>query len=505
MHSLRSGSGRTRALVAALALAWLGPRVAVAAPANNAVTVVTPVDSGTPWTADDVAAVETKIDALLGSAATLRGAHVGFLAVTSDGAAIVYGHAPADTFAPGSTYKIVTTATALRVLGPQFRFHTTLLSAAPPAGGRIDGAVVLRGGGDPTLSVADLDAAAAAVAASGVHEIRGGVTIDQSAFAPMPYAAGWTWDDFVYAYAAPITALSVNRNAVRVTIVPGNGPGSPAQVSTDPALAGVPLEVAASTGDAKSVETIALDEESLHAVRIVGNIPAGGAPVHLHAAIPDPSRFAAAILAQRLAAHGVTVREAASPAVPSGPPPANVLWSRDSAPLGQLLPPFLLPSDNFYGEVLVRMFGAARTGGQGSIDRGLAAMVEEIGRAHVDPATVTLADGCGVSQYDRLTPSAIVALLDEAWASGNRALWLDALPIWGVRGTLSDWPTAARVQGRVFAKTGSLMHQRGLAGYVETLRHGPVTFAFLLDDWMGNDDGPYQSLMADVLGALVDG
>ena len=108
-----------------------------------------------------------------------------------------------------------------------------------------------------------------------------------------------------------------------------------------------------------------------------------------------------------------------------------------------------------------------------------------------------------MSQYDRLTPAALVALLQGAWASGNRALWLDALPIWGVRGTLADWPAAALVQGRVFAKTGSLMHQRGLAGYVQTARHGRVTFAVLLDDWMGTDDAPYQSLMADVLGALA--
>lgn len=155
----------------ALACAVLAARGALAA---SQVEVVAPADGGAPWTAADISAVGTKIDALLASAPTLRGAHIGVLALGADGSTVVYGHAPAGTFAPGSTYKIVTAAAALRVLGPQFRFHTVLGAAAPPAGGRIDGPVVLRGGGDPTLEAADLDAAAAAVAALGVREIRAG-------------------------------------------------------------------------------------------------------------------------------------------------------------------------------------------------------------------------------------------------------------------------------------------------------------------------------------------
>jgi len=107
-----------------------------------------------------------------------------------------------------------------------------------------------------------------------------------------------------------------------------------------------------------------------------------------------------------------------------------------------------------------------------------------------------------MSQYDRITPRDLVAVLQHDWSGPNRQLVLDSLPVGGARGTI-EGIAGTPAAGRVFAKTGSMMHVRGLAGYLATERHGAVTFAFNVDDW----NGEYPSLAAlraQVLSRIVN-
>jgi D-alanyl-D-alanine carboxypeptidase len=69
---------------------------------------------------------------------------------------------------------------------------------------------------------------------------------------------------------------------------------------------------------------------------------------------------------------------------------------------------------------------------------------------------------------------------------------LNALPVSGVRGTLSTSYAGTPAERVVFAKTGSISHVRTISGFVQTRHHGPVTFSFLVNQWMGEDqpDGP---------------
>jgi D-alanyl-D-alanine carboxypeptidase/D-alanyl-D-alanine-endopeptidase (penicillin-binding protein 4) len=78
---------------------------------------------------------------------------------------------------------------------------------------------------------------------------------------------------------------------------------------------------------------------------------------------------------------------------------------------------------------------------------------------------------------------------------------LDSLPVGGARGTI-EGIAGTPAAGRVFAKTGSMMHVRGLAGYLATARHGAVTFAFEVDDWNG-DYPSLAALRAKVLSRIV--
>ena len=174
----------------------------------------------------------------------------------------------------------------------------------------------------------------------------------------------------------------------------------------------------------------------------------------------------------------------------------------DSSPLAQILPKFWIPSDNFVGELLLKELGYVTGGAPGTWVKGIAFETEWLRSLGVDPGTTTLADGSGLSQYDRITPRDLVAILQHDWNGPNRQLVLDSLPVGGARGTI-EGVAGTDAAGRVFAKTGSMRHVRGLAGYVSTKRHAAVTFAFSVDDWNG-DFPSLAALRAAVLSRIVD-
>jgi D-alanyl-D-alanine carboxypeptidase/D-alanyl-D-alanine-endopeptidase (penicillin-binding protein 4) len=146
-----------------------------------------------------------------------------------------------------------------------------------------------------------------------------------------------------------------------------------------------------------------------------------------------------------------------------------------------------LPSDNLIAEELLREIDVAANAHAGTLEGGHALEQTWLRSIGVDPATVTLADGSGLSQYNRFTPRALVAILTHDWNGPNRQAVLDALPMAGVRGDLRGAMLGTAAEGHVIAKTGSMSHVRGLAGYVVTRTRGTLVFALSIDDWIGTD------------------
>jgi D-alanyl-D-alanine carboxypeptidase/D-alanyl-D-alanine-endopeptidase (penicillin-binding protein 4) len=196
---------------------------------------------------------------------------------------------------------------------------------------------------------------------------------------------------------------------------------------------------------------------------------------------------------------GVPLEVTHAGSAPSGTP---IVWTHDSPPLASWLGPrFWIPSDNLFAELLLRELAYAGGVHPGTTAGGIAlerAWLQSIG---VDPATTTVADGCGMSQYDRITPRDLAAILQHDWNGPNRQLVLDSLPVGGARGSIEGIP-GTPAAGRTFAKTGSMMHVRGLAGYLATQRHGAVTFAFNVDDWIG-DYPALAAVRAQVLSRVI--
>ncbi len=487
--------------------------------------IALPTAGGTPWSTAEIARLGGDLDAMLATAPALHGAHVGVYAIDTASNAVLYARAPDDEFQPASTLKLLVGSAALDRLGGSFRFRTTL---GIESDSRYAPSLVLHGGGDPTLATADLANAVGSLPVTALSR-QTQVFVDDSAFDAKPYPDGWTWDDFAQDYAPRISAVTLDENVVSLRVSPGARAGDAADVQfadgRQPsgliegcnAALGTTVRVVsrATTGARGTADTIDVSRNPSGCPQVVGSIPLGAAAQSVAAAVYDPLVAAAETLRAKLDERKGVVASASAfvspvplesidsvderlrPFRPLGT--ERIVWTHDSQSLAELLGPrFWIPSDNLFGELLLKELGLIAGGKPGTTGKGVAYEKLWLRSIGVDPATVTLADGCGMSQYDRITPRDLVAILQHDWNGPNRRLVLDSLPVGGARGTiegLAGTPAA----GRVFAKTGSMMHVRGLAGYLATVRHGAVTFAFNVDDW----NGAYPALAALRAAVLV--
>lgn len=453
--------------------------------------------------------LQTSVTAALHAAPTLAGAHVGVLVLDADSGATLFARSADDDFVPASTLKLIVGSAALARLGTAFTFVTSVEAEGTLAAGTLSGDLYLRGGGDVQLSQTDLDAAAAAVAGSGIARIAGGVIADATRYDAPRYPSGWEIDDVPYEYAAVPSALGMDLNVAHVRVLPGDAPGSPTTLQTNVQSGVVTIENASVTGPPGSRDTtdLARPWDRPTTVVVTGRYPMAAPPSDdLTPALPDPARFTADGFARALAAHGV----AANDAIASGttPPDARVLWSHRSKPLRLLLRDFWLPSTNLLGEQLLEELGAQSATAVGDTRmRGLTlerAWLRSIG---VEPETLTLADGSGLSSYDRVTPRALVTVLRADWRGPQRAIVLAALPVAGVSGTLGGLFDEAPLRGAIVAKTGSMNHARLLAGYAHTVHGRTVVFALMIDEWTDPSAGAEAAMdaaRAKILAAIVE-
>ncbi len=384
---------------------------------------------------------------------------------------MLYAHDAGDAFIPASTMKLIVGSAALDELGNAFSFATTL---------SIDGTTLyLRGGGDPTLQPSDLDEAATAAQTLGQSRFVSELDADDTHYSITRYPDGWQVDDLPYDYAAPVSALGLADNVLHIAIHPADAAGSPATFTVQPDDANLQIENDATTGAARSADTTALELAWSHpnTIRITGSVPLD-APSSLDAAMLDPTGVVLDTFGQSLSRAGIV---AASTGRAPTPPGARVLWQHHSAALPQLLASMWQPSDNLIAETLLDELGSATDGD--SRANGIAREVAWLKTLDVDPQTLTIADGSGMSAYDRVTPSALVAILAHDWNGAERDVVMAALPQPGKPGTLEHAFAGTPLVGHLFAKTGTSNHTRTLAGYLQT-PHGTYIFALLVNDWI---------------------
>jgi len=442
------------------------------------------------------AELPVKIQRVLDTATGMRHGFLGLLIVNAATGEVLFESNQNHLFVPASNSKLFTTALGLARLGPDHRFHTTVVAGWEPDGeGRIAGAVTLVGDGDTNLSGRELpyrvdsphgeglraiEDLADQVAARGVRRIDGDIIGDDSAYVWEPYPSGWGQGDAIWEYGAPVSALTINDNAFTLTL----HPGEPTRVSIDPALEFYQIDNLVEQGSPRHIRIER--EPGSRQLRIWGTLPRNDPGLTEILAIHDPALYAAVALRDALERRGVAVRgEAVArhslPGAPVAPSSGFELARMDSAPLLEGLRVAAKVSQNLHAEMILRAVGRARRG-TGTREAGLEEMrmfLKEIG---VPASEYQLDDGSGLSRTSLVTPDAVVKLLRFMYRSPYRQNWLSLLPVGGEDGTLRLRMRDTAAAGRIHAKTGSLTHVTALSGYAERKDGTMLAFSFLANN-----------------------
>lgn len=432
--------------------------------------------------------VARTIDSLL-DAPALRHGVSGVLVESMRDGRTVYARNADKAFVPGSNMKLLTTAAALDMLGPSFRYKTTLRVSGKHIGHALRGDVYIEGGGDPTLRTQDLESFARGLRKLGIRRIEGGVVGDESRFGKAERGFAWAWDDEQWYYAAPAGALNLNRNAVEVFVRPGRKAGQPAVVWFNPPSAYLKVENNTVTTAPGGKASVTVNRQHRRNVVVVsGNVPIGyfNPTPEERVSVDDPALYAATALTEALLRAGVSVYE--PPRVSVTPASARAVFAHQSPPLSEILALVNKPSDNLIAQVLFRSL-AAQAHGPCTDAESVNIELAYLKRIGGDAGAVVIADGAGLSRRDFISPANIVDVLRHAYAGLSFGAFFDSLPIAGRDGTLSRRMKGTVAEGNVRGKTGYLSNVSALSGYLTTASGETLAFSILMNNHLcGNTE-----------------
>jgi D-alanyl-D-alanine carboxypeptidase/D-alanyl-D-alanine-endopeptidase (penicillin-binding protein 4) len=402
-------------------------------------------------------------------AARPPGTAVGYLLIDLESGLTLAELNPDLPLIPASTTKLATAVVALDVLGPEYRYQTDLLARGPIERGVLKGDLILRGGGDPMLDLADLLGLAIRLETLGIYRVDGRFLIDDSALPRLTEIE--PTQPLEAAYNPSIGALSLAFNRVRVAWSGGGRiqaaalpPLYEAQFEADSPARLPPGGVALARDDGEGVVWRVADRGRR---RQVAELP-----------VKDPGLHVGYVFRQLASAQGIALSPPVRGITPAG---ASVLAVHESAPLGLLMRDMLLYSNNMMAE-MIGLSAAARLGDvSGGLQSSGRLMVAHLRRMmpEVDWRGAVLGNHSGLDATARLTPRQLAAIAHYGWR--HNALPA-LLPGGGWSGTLIrrfNGPDAAL---RVWAKTGTLKYGSALAGYLFPLTDRPAVFVTMVSD-----------------------
>jgi len=372
---------------------------------------------------------------------------------------------------PASVAKLLTTYAALDELGPAYTWKTPLWFAGPIRSGVLEGNLHLQGRGDPKLTVERVWLALQRIRAMGVHEIRGDIVLDQSAFVVPETSTAEFDNEPLRPYNARSQALLLNLSAVIYTFTPDAARGV-AMVSAEPLLDGaqvdatVPL-VSGPCGDWRgALKATTGDAQRPFSMQFAGSYPASCGERYWALAPGDARQYAARLLATLWRQGGGklagTVREGAAPA------DAEPTFELTSPPLADVVRDINKYSNNVMAQQVFLTLGLLRSGVARVAPDDAREALKQWLRERLGESLegVVIDNGSGLSRQTRLSASLLARVLQRAWSSAVMPELVSSLPVTGLDGTLRRSRNNAATTGRAHLKTGSLRDVQAMAGYV---------------------------------------
>jgi serine-type D-Ala-D-Ala carboxypeptidase/endopeptidase (penicillin-binding protein 4) len=449
-------------------------------PGKFAPTPVVSSPTGSP--ADKQKWLKDQIDTALGDP-ELAKAKVGIDVVDIDSGKTLYARNDGGLFNPASNVKLFTTAAALALLGPEYRWKTVVYAETPVSGGELKGKLYIKGHGDPSLVVEDLWRVVTDLYAGGLRKVTGDLAVDDTFFDDVRVGPGFEQKAEDLPFRAPNGALSLNYNAVAVHVFPGAGDAAPARIVLDPQTPYFTIVNEARTvASGRTAITVESREAPDHTeIRVSGRIRVGDAGQMLQRRVSHPDLYATYAFRELLARRGIkvsgnVVREAT-------PATARALAAHYSQPLGVVVRDVNKRSNNFMAEQVLKTLGAETGGRPGTWQKGIDAVSGFLERLGIAKKAYKMTNGSGLYNSNLFSPAQLTTLLRVAYKDFRFAAdFIGSLALAGADGTVSHRMEGGLAERYVRAKTGTLAGVSCLAGYAGAPGHAPLAFAIFMND-----------------------
>ncbi len=423
-----------------------------------------------------------KIDSLF-SHRCAKGARAGVKIVSLTSNQTLFEKNARQLFVPASNMKMVTTAAALRKLGPDFRFPTKVYGTGPTVNNTLKGDMFLKGFGDPFLVTERMWLLVNEIKNLPLNKIEGDLILDGSYFGGGPRVASWKGYDGPEAYLAPLSALSFNFNTIAVHVGPGKRSGDRPVVVIDPATAYTRLENSAVTKNKGKRGRLIVNRHhqgGQDVVTVSGSLPRNVGRKTYYLNITHPLKYTGAVFKKMLGQAGVEVKGTVK--VGTVPEGALEMHEHKSLPFSDILQGLNKYSNNFIAEQIVRTLSAREYGAPGTTEKGVQLVQTYLMSLGFSKNAFSIADGSGLSRQNRLSPEQLIAVLKDVHSDWSVfPEFVSAMAIMGLDGTVED--RMARVDGaqKIRTKTGTLNHVSSLSGYFQSKDGEAFAFSILMN------------------------
>ena len=372
---------------------------------------------------------------------------------------------------PASLMKLITTAAALDLLGPDYRWTTRVYTNGIQNGDILQGDLIIRGSGDPRFSQQDLWQLLRRLRALGIRQINGDVILDRSLFVAAKDDAAQFDQKPERAYNALPDALILDTKSVLVHLIP-DAARQRVRVTLEPYLTDFSLNAPSLTvgecGDWRSQLGLRVEQKK---IIFAGNyaLSCGEKTIAVHAYPLTHNEYFDSSLRQLWREMGGSVQGVTREGVL--PVQAQEITQWQSAPLTDAIRDINKFSNNVMARQLLLTLAAERGYQPANKEAGAAVVRQWLISKGINSAELVIDNGSGLSRADRLSAVILARILQAAWLSPHMPEFIASLPLAGVDGTMRKRAESLSVKSFAHIKTGSLTEVAGIAGYV-TARSG---------------------------------
>ncbi|SDW29774.1 D-alanyl-D-alanine carboxypeptidase, serine-type, PBP4 family [Marininema mesophilum] len=418
------------------------------------------------------------------------GMSVAFNVVSLKDRRVMASYHPKKTLVPGSVARLWTAGASLHTWPGTHRFSSGLYTRGKVKRGDLQGDVIIKGGGDPTLDVAEVDKLARDLKERGIRRVEGDLLVDDTRFDPTRLGISWMWDQESYPASAPIGALAVHGNTVDVTVKPGHLGGKPG-VRVSPASQNFQVINQASTsvvGESLAVSRTRAKNELV----VTGKISKMHPPIHRRRTVNDPSLFAGKVFQERM--ERVGIHFASSSQVKRGSAPkGNPLLVHQSPSIKKIVSRMKSEKHSLIGEMLLRQL-AVEAGEVGSDTEGIDVLSQYAKEQVGVEDTFQPKDGSGLSRMSVMSPRQLTSLMQKAQKPVTPLLTTAG------RGVLKDRMDGTPAEGRLQAYPVDGSGISGLTGIVQNRQGEKVAFSVMVN---GVNQQSVADDMEDQIGATL--